>query len=308
MKVYYCDHFTYPLPPGHRFPVGKYSLLRERVLNELVPPCELCEPAPATEDELLLVHTAEYVRKVLSGELDVREVRRIGLPWSPGLVERSRRSVGSTIAAGLAALDEGYGASLTGGTHHAFPDHGEGFCVFNDCAVAARVWQREGRVRRMVIVDCDVHQGNGTAAIFRDDPSIYTFSIHGAKNYPFHKERSDLDAELPDGATDGVYCELLEAGLRQALPAARADLAIYIAGADPFAGDSLGRLAVTKEGLLQRDRLVLVHCRAAGLPVAVVMGGGYASNILDTVDIQFGTIRSLVVAAHGVRPREVVTW
>lgn len=290
MRVFYCDHFTYPLPEGHRFPAAKYTLLRERVGRELGDRCEMIVPEAATDDELLLAHDRGYLDKVFSGELAPREVRRIGLPWSPALVERCRRSVGSTIGACRAALDAGLAASLTGGTHHAFADHGEGFCVFNDCAVAARAVQRAGRARRVAIIDCDVHQGNGTAAILAGDPSVYTFSMHGAKNFPHHKERSDLDVELPDGADDSLYLDLLTASLDRVLPAARPDLVIYLAGADPFADDSLGRLALTKEGLAQRDCLVLERCREASIPVVVVMGGGYARRIEDTVDIQFRTI------------------
>jgi acetoin utilization deacetylase AcuC-like enzyme len=304
MKAFHCDQFAYPLPPGHRFPADKYDLLRQQVERELVPPCQLEVPQAASEEELRLVHTAEYVGSVLAGGLSERETRRIGLPWSPELVERCRRSVGSAIGAGRCALRDGLAVSLTGGTHHAFAGHGEGFCVFNDCAVAARVLQAEGRLRGVAVVDCDVHQGNGTASIFADDPSVYTFSIHGAKNFPFRKERSDLDVELPDGAGDEMYLQLLWAGLRQTLSTAKADMVFYIAGADPFSGDTLGRLAVTKEGLAERDRLVLEACRAAGLPVAVVMGGGYARDILDTVAIQFQTVRScLLLAGQPATPR-----
>ncbi len=290
MKVFYCDGFTYPLPEGHRFPAAKYTLLRERVARELGARCEMRVPDAACDGELLLAHEREYLDKVMNGGLTPREVRRIGLPWSPELVERCRRSVGSTLGACRAALEDGLAASLTGGTHHAFADRGEGFCVFNDCAIAARAMQAEGRVRRVVIVDCDVHQGNGTAAILARDPSVYTFSMHGAKNFPHHKEQSDLDVELPDGADDRLYLDLLGAGLDRVLPAARADLAIYLAGADPFAGDSLGRLGLTKDGLAARDCLVFERCREAGLPVAIVMGGGYARRIEDTVDIQFRTV------------------
>jgi acetoin utilization deacetylase AcuC-like enzyme len=305
MKAFHCDQFTYPLPPGHRFPADKYSLLRQRVVRELAPACQLIVPDAATKDELQLVHTTEYVHSVFTGGLTDREMRRIGLPWSPELVERCQRSVGSTIGAGRAALRDGLSVSLTGGTHHAFADRGEGFCVFNDCAVAARVLQQEGLVRRVAVVDCDVHQGNGTAAIFDGDPSVYTFSIHGAKNFPFHKERSDLDIELPDAANDEVYLHLLQAGLRQTISRNRADLVLYIAGADPFSGDSLGRLAVTKAGLAERDRLVLEACRDAGLPVGVVMGGGYARDIDDTVDIQFETVRRCAALAEQFAPRPV---
>lgn len=291
MKVFCCDHFTYPLPAGHRFPAQKYGLLRERVADELVPPCELVVPEAATDCELLRAHSQEYLEKVGRGTLSERETRRIGLPWSPELVERCRRSVGSTIGACRSALADGVGASLTGGTHHAFAERGEGFCIFNDCAVAARTMQAEGRARRVAIIDCDVHQGNGTAAILASDPTIFTFSIHGAKNFPFHKETSDLDVELPDGTGDAAYLEQLEAGLEQALRLSRADLAIFLAGADPYAGDSLGRLALTKQGLAARDRLVFERCQRAGIPVAVVMGGGYARSIRDTVDIQIETVR-----------------
>ena len=195
MKVYRCDQFTYPLPPDHRFPAAKYGLLRQRVADALAPPCELLTPDAATDVELLRVHCSEYLKKVVSGTLTDREVRRIGLPWSPELVERSRRSVGGTIEACRGALTDGVAVSLAGGTHHAFPDHGAGYCIFNDVAVAVRALQAEGRARRIIIVDCDVHQGDGTAAIFAGDSSVFTFSIHGAKNFPLHKERSDLDVE-----------------------------------------------------------------------------------------------------------------
>jgi len=291
MRVYHCDDFTYPLPPDHRFPAAKYALLRARVEAELVPPCELLVPEAVSDAQLLRAHTAQYLARVVTGTLAPREMRRIGLPWSPGLMERSRRSVGGTIEACRAALDDGIAVSLSGGTHHAFADHGEGFCVFNDCAVAARALQAEGWARRIVIIDCDVHQGNGTAAIFAGDPSVFTFSIHGAKNFPLHKERSDLDVELPDGTEDTAYLETLEIGVEHALALAAADLAIYLAGADPYAGDTLGRLALTKAGLAARDRLVFDRCRDAGLPVAVVMGGGYARDVRDTVEIQLETVK-----------------
>jgi acetoin utilization deacetylase AcuC-like enzyme len=219
------------------------------------------------------------------------EIRRVGLPWSPEIVERSRRSVGGTISACRAALQEGVAVSLSGGTHHAFRDRGEGFCIFNDCAVAARVVQAEGRARRIAIIDCDVHQGNGTASILASDPTIFTFSIHGEKNFPLHKERSDLDIGLPDRAGDGTYLEALQEGLRHALHAAKADLVIYLAGADPFVRDTLGRLSLTKAGLAERDLRVFRLCQQVGLPVAVVMAGGYAKAIQDTVDIHLRTVR-----------------
>jgi acetoin utilization deacetylase AcuC-like enzyme len=291
MKVFHCDQFTYPLPAGHRFPAAKYSGLRARVQKELVPTCKLVVPDAATDEELLRVHRPEYLEKVITGTLTDREVRRIGLTWSPELVERSRRSVGGTIEACRSAMLDGIAVSLSGGTHHAFPDHGAGYCIFNDVAVAIRAMQDAGRARRIVVVDCDVHQGDGTAAIFVGDSSVFTFSIHGAKNFPLHKAQSDLDVNLPDGTGDADYLDALEIGLERSLALACADLAIYLAGADPFVDDTLGRLALSKDGLAARDRLVFEQCRGAGLPVAVVMGGGYAKNIQDTVDIQLQTVR-----------------
>jgi acetoin utilization deacetylase AcuC-like enzyme len=291
VNVFHCTQFSYPLPPGHRFPAAKYVLLRERVEAELTPPCRLRVPDAATDEQLLRVHLPEYLAKVVSGTLTDREVRRIGLPWSPELVKRSRRSVGGTIETCRAALTDGIAVSLAGGTHHAFPDHGAGYCIFNDIAVAVRAMQAEGRARRILVVDCDVHQGNGTAAIFAGDASVFTFSIHGAKNFPLYKERSDLDIELPDATGDADYLNALDVGLERSLALACADLAIYLAGADPYMGDTLGRLALSQGGLAARDRLVFDQCRAAGLPVAVVMGGGYAKNIQDTVAIQLETVR-----------------
>ncbi len=291
MKIYYHDHFVLPLPDDHRFPMSKYALLRERVIREeLVPPGNLLIGPAASDEELTRAHHPDYVQRVKEGLLSRQEIRQIGFPWSPGLVERSRRSAGSTIAACRAALDSGLGINLAGGTHHAGPDYGQGFCVFNDSAVAARAMQAEGRVQRIVILDCDVHQGNGTAEIFAADPSVFTFSIHGAKNFPFRKKPGDLDVPLDDDADDPIYMDALEAGVSQALERANAELAIYLAGADPYAGDRLGRLAVTKRGLAERDRFVLETCRAAGLPVAIVMAGGYGEHIEDTVDIHFQTI------------------
>jgi acetoin utilization deacetylase AcuC-like enzyme len=291
LEVFYSDHFILPLPPGHRFPMSKYGRLRERVLtSELAPLCRV--PDAATDDQILLVHDADYLERVKTGTLSREEQQAIGFPWSPQMVERSRRSSGATIAACRSALENGTSANLAGGTHHAFRARGEGFCVFNDAAIAARVMQAEGRVRRVLVIDCDVHQGNGTAAIFADDPTVFTFSIHGANNYPFAKERSDLDVELADGADDRVYLDALEPALAQAMRLASADLAIYLAGADPFIDDRLGRLALTKRGLLERDRMVFTACELAGLPVAVAMAGGYARNIDDSVDIHYATIET----------------
>ncbi len=289
MRAFYSDHFVIPLPEGHRFPMEKYALLRERVA--LAGEDHLTVPDAATEEELVRVHDPGWVARVLGGGLARDEIRRIGFPWSPALAERARRSVGGTLCASRAALEDGVSANLAGGTHHAFPDRGEGYCVFNDVAVAARAMQAEGRVRRAAVLDLDVHQGNGTAAIFRGDDSVFTLSVHGANNFPFHKEDGDLDIELPDRSGDDAFLTAVEQGVRVALAHAP-DLAYYLAGADPFEGDRLGRLAVTKQGLARRDELVLDLCGAAGVPVAVVMSGGYARDVNDTVDIHFQTIRA----------------
>jgi acetoin utilization deacetylase AcuC-like enzyme len=292
MKVFYSDHFVLPLPEGHRFPMAKYSMLRERVARDgICGPGELLTPRAVTDEEILRAHAPEYLERVVCGTLTDKEVRRIGFPWSEKMVERSRRASGGTLGACLAALDEGFATNLAGGTHHAFSDRGEGYCVFNDSAIAARAVQAAGLVESVVVIDTDVHQGNGTAAILRGDPTVFTFSIHGAKNFPFHKEESDLDAPLPDGAGDTEFLATLERSLKAALDAAEADLAIYLAGADPFEGDRLGRLSVTKSGLAERDRIVLQSCRERGIPVAVTMAGGYANEVEDTVDVHFQSIR-----------------
>ena len=292
VKVFYSDQFVLPLPEGHRFPMKKYSMLRERVeQGDICEPGELRVPHVATDVEILRAHNPSYLRKVTTGALTPKETRRIGFPWSEMMVERSRRASGGTLETCRAALEEGFAANLAGGTHHAFADHGEGFCVLNDSAIAARTLRAEGLVDKVVVLDTDVHQGNGTAAIMQGDPHVFTFSIHGAKNYPFRKERSDLDVALPDGADDGVFLEALEEGLEQALDHARVNLAIFLAGADPFVGDRLGRLSVSKEGLAERDRLVFASCRERGIPVAVTMAGGYAREVSDIVDIHFRTIQ-----------------
>lgn len=289
MRAFYCDHFVLPLPRGHRFPMRKYALLRERLSGD--PRIQLEVPAAVTDEALLRVHTREYVRAVVTGSLEPGAVRRIGFPWSPELVERSRRSVGGTLAACGAALADGWSANLAGGTHHAFPDRGEGFCVFNDAAVATRTLLAEHpRVRHVAIVDLDVHQGDGTAAIFRDDDRVFTLSVHGALNYPFRKQESDLDLALPDGTRDDDYLDAVARGLDAAL-AGGPDLAIYVAGADVYEGDALGRLAVSLDGLAQRDRLVTEQCRREGVPLAVVMAGGYARHIDDTVSIHAHAVR-----------------
>lgn len=292
MKLFVTDGFPLPLPDGHRFPVAKYALTRRLVEESgLFGAEDFIVPHAATDEELLRVHTPDYLQRLTSGLLSEAEVRRIGLPWSPELVERSRRSTGATVEAARAALSEGVAASLSGGTHHAFADCGEGFCVFNDSAVAARAMQAERRVERVVILDLDVHQGNGTARIFQHDDSVFTFSVHGANNFPTRKEQSDLDVELPDGVGDAEYLAAVEQGTWEALHRARADLAIYLAGVDPFEGDRLGRMKLTRAGLAQRNEIVFAACAAMRLPVAVTMAGGYAHDVNDTAQLYLQNVR-----------------
>jgi acetoin utilization deacetylase AcuC-like enzyme len=304
MKVFASDQFTFPVPAGHRFPASKYALLREAVVAAgLIQPEDLIVPEPATDEQILRAHDAGYLQRVKKGQLTPREIRRIGLPWSPELVERTRRSIGGTIGACRAALEEGIAVNLSGGTHHASRDRGQGFCLFNDSVIAARAMQFEGSARRVVILDCDVHQGNGTAALAASDPTLFTFSIHNEQNFPLHKEPSDLDVGLEDGTGDEEYLAALECGVRRALDLFDADLGIYLAGADPYEGDLLGRLALTKAGLAQRDRLVLGLCLAAGLPVATVMAGGYGRRIEDTVGIHTQTVRIAALVADAWHAR-----
>ncbi|HEU4630734.1 MAG TPA: histone deacetylase [Gemmatimonadaceae bacterium] len=315
--------YAIPLPEGHRFPIAKYALLRDAVLAEgVVRLQELHEPARVARADLLRVHTADYVARVDGGALTPAEVRRLGLPWSPHLVERSYHSTGGTCEAAEAALALGVAMNLAGGTHHAFAGHGEGFCVFNDVAVAIRRLQALGRIARAAVVDLDVHQGNGTHAIFADDPTVLTFSMHGARNYPYALSRRDgaataapgapgdrhapdervnggyggrvdahVDVALPDGTSDGAYLDVLRAHLPGVLAAARPDLVVYLAGADPHEGDRLGRMRLTHDGLARRDAYVLATCREVGLPVVVTIAGGYGRDLRDTVRAHVNTAR-----------------
>ena len=291
MKIFYTDTFPIPVPENHSFPKDKYRLLRMRILDQLADQLiDLRIPRPATDAEILRAHDPVYIHRLQNGELSAKEVRRVGLPWSPEMVRRARYSAGATIAACRAALEEGIAVNLAGGTHHAFSDHGQGYCWLNDSVIAARAIQAEGRVKNILIIDCDVHQGNGTAAIVRNDPTIFTFSIHGKNNFPYHKETSDLDVELADGTDDASYLNALEKGLAASMQIFKADLAIYLAGADPYRDDRFGRLELTKKGLAERDRIVFQSCLEANLPTAVTMAGGYAPNVQDTVDIHFQTV------------------
>jgi acetoin utilization deacetylase AcuC-like enzyme len=249
------------------------------------------------------VHTAEYVDRFIAGALTPDETRRLGLPWSPALVERSLRAVGGTCEACVAALDSGIAMNLAGGTHHAFPEHGEGFCVFNDVAVAIRLLQRSGRINRVAIVDLDVHQGNGTHAVFTGDPSVFTFSMHGGKNYPYRKVAGSLDVELADATGDGEYLDRLATALPGVLARAEPDLVVYLAGADPHEGDALGRLSLTFEGLARRDALVIDSCREVGIPVALTIAGGYGRQFADTVRIHAETVRIAAAACNAALSR-----
>lgn len=291
MKLFHSDTFVLPLPEGHRFPMLRYRLLRERLeCCGLFGVDDICVPSPATDPELRLVHTEDWIHRVTVGAVTPDEVRRIGFPWSEQMVERCRRSTGATIAASRCALRDGVSANLAGGTHHAFPDRGAGYCVFNDVAVAVRTLQAEGLIRTALIADGDVHQGDGTAFIFQGDPSVRTFSLHAAKAFPARKMVGDVDLELQPLADDMAYLQAWSKGLALATQGFAADIIFFLAGADPFEGDTLGGLAVTKPGLAERDRLLFELCQQTRVPLVVVMAGGYAHVIEDIVDIQFQTI------------------
>lgn len=293
MKLYYTDHFELPLPAGHRFPMTKYRRLRDRIVQELPSLSDSLQvPDAVTVDQLRLAHDADYVHRVMTGELSPAEVKRIGFPWSSDMVERSRRSSGATLSAALQALQDGVSVNLAGGTHHAMRDAGEGYCVFNDAGVTLMNLIAERIIQRAVVIDCDVHQGNGTAQIFHDFEPVFTFSIHGDKNFPSRKFPSDLDVPLPDGADDQLYLDQLTAALTTVFDHGPFDLAIYLAGADPYEGDRLGRLKVTKQGLAARDALVLSQLKERSIPAAIAMAGGYAPDVEDIVDIHLQTIRA----------------
>jgi acetoin utilization deacetylase AcuC-like enzyme len=297
LKAFYSDHFVLPLPDGHRFPMQKYRLVREGV-EAALPHIEFLEAPYTTDGVLALAHHPDYIRRVSDGVLSPAEQKAIGFPWTPQMVERSRRSAGATIAACRAALEQGTAANLAGGTHHAHADHGEGFCVFNDAAIAARLMQAERRVQRVAIVDLDVHQGNGTASILARDESVFTLSLHAENNYPFKKENSDLDVALPDGTDDSAYLQALRDALAALFGRFSPQLIIYLAGADPHEGDRLGRLKLTIDGLAERDRVVLGEAHQRGIPVAVTMAGGYGKNIRDTVAVH---VQTIAIAARHAR-------
>jgi acetoin utilization deacetylase AcuC-like enzyme len=291
MQVFYTPRYYAEIGEGHVFPIRKFELVRDRLLSEgTLAPSELVEPSPASREEALLVHTDDYVTRLCNGQLTTKEIRRLGLPWSESLVRRSFYAVGGTIAASHAALAERYSSNLAGGTHHSFADRGEGFCVLNDVAIAIRALRFQTLIRRAAIVDCDVHQGNGTATIFAGDDETFTFSMHGANNYPLFKAQSSLDVELPDGTQDDKYLETLARHLTRVF-AHDPEIVFYLAGADPFAKDKLGRLALSIDGLRERDAYVLRECYEREVPIVTVMSGGYGKDINDTIEIHCNTIR-----------------
>jgi acetoin utilization deacetylase AcuC-like enzyme len=291
MKLYTTDLFVLPLPNGHRFPMQRYRLLRERLQNSgCFAATDFCIPPAATAEQLALVHTHDWISRVFSGELTESELRRIGFPWSRQMVERSCRSTGATIAASRSALQDGLSVNLAGGTHHAFPDRGAGYCVFNDVAVAVRVMQSERRLQRAVVVDGDVHQGDGTAAIFQEDNSVRTFSLHARKAFPVRKMSSDLDVALEPGTGTAEYLAAWQAGLEQIISGFEPELIYFLAGADPWQGDTLGGLQVTARGLQQRDHLVFELSRRLQCPLVIVMAGGYAEDPDHIATIQYNTV------------------
>jgi acetoin utilization deacetylase AcuC-like enzyme len=300
MQAFYADHFVLSLPQGHRFPMQKYAMLRERLIAQM-PSIEMQQALPVGADELHLVHTTDYIDAVLKGTLSAAQQREIGFPWSPGMAERACRSVGGTVLAARAALKGGsIAANLAGGTHHAHPDRGSGFCVFNDVAVAARLMQREHAVHhpnsprrtlQVAVIDLDVHQGDGTARIFADDKSVFTLSVHGAKNFPVRKQTSDCDIGLPDGCQDDAYLQALEQGLAQLEQRFEPELVFYLAGADPHECDRLGRLAVSDDGMQARDRRVFDWAFQRRVPLVMTMAGGYGHDIESTLRVQMNTYR-----------------
>lgn len=296
MRAWSSARFSIPLPPDHRFPIAKYAMIREEIVARgLLGPEGIEEPDPVSLPALLRVHAGEYVEAIRHAALGPAEARRLGFPACVELWERSARTVQGTVEACADALRNGAGINLAGGTHHAYPGHGEGYCVFNDVAVAIRGLQAEGVLRRVAVVDLDVHQGNGTAAIFANDDDVFTFSMHGANNYPFRKEDSRLDIALSDGVEDAEYLRCLDEHLDTVLGESTAELVIYLAGADPYLDDRLGRLRLSMEGLRRRDRTVFSACHGLGVPVAMVLGGGYARNLSDVAAIHAQTVQELLV-------------
>lgn len=292
-KVFYSPYYYADIGEGHVFPIKKFELVRDRLLAEgTLRVDEIVGPEPAAVEDLLLVHTEDYITRLIAGELTAKEIRKLGLPWSESLVRRSLHAISGSITAARCSLVDGVSSNLAGGTHHAYPDRGEGFCVLNDVAVAIRVLQRDGLAQRFLIIDCDVHQGNGTAFIFRDSPEVFTFSMHGKKNYPLFKETSTLDIELDDKTSDEEFLQTLSEALPRVITH-DPDLIFYLAGADPYENDKLGRLSLSMDGLRRRDEMVLAFARSYGVPIVTTLSGGYAEDISDTVEIHCNTIRAV---------------
>lgn len=291
-QIFYSPYYYADIGEGHVFPIRKFEIVRDKLVEEgTLRLNEIVEPSLADTEDLLLVHTHDYISRLVCGELTAKEVRKLGLPWSHSLVRRSFYAISGTINAARTSLNHRISSNLAGGTHHAYPDRGEGFCVLNDVAVAIRVLQRDKLARRFLIVDCDVHQGDGTAFIFAGDSEVFTFSMHGAKNYPLFKKYSSLDIELPDGTSDREYLETLSEALTR-IPIVDVEMIFYLAGADPYSGDKLGRLALSIDGLKRRDEMVLEFARFHEIPIVTTMSGGYAVRIADTAEIHCNTIRA----------------
>lgn len=300
MRAAYSPHYSFDLGPHHPFPMSKYRRVYERLLAEGTVQAEEVLPAPQAADvDLLRIHTSDYVRRLRAGELTPQEVRLLGFPWTPALVRRALHATGGTLAAARQALRDGAAANVAGGSHHAFAGHGEGYCALHDMAVAIRALEAESHTRRVAIVDCDVHQGNGSAALLGSDPHVYTLSIHCESNYPLRKVPGSRDVGLRDGVEDAEYLALLTEELDRIWAEFRPELVFYQAGVDPLAGDRLGRLALTREGLRRRDALVLRRCLATDVPVVTVLGGGYAANFDDTVDAHADTLRAAAALLRG---------
>ena len=300
MDLWTHDRWRFPLPARHRFPIDKYPLLRARIVEDGIARAEeIHETGPVPWPVLERVHDAALLARIRGGGLSVREERGLGLPWSPPLVERGRRAVAGTLAAARHALEHGIGMNLGGGTHHAGHAFARGYCLFNDVVAALGHLRSEALAEHALVVDCDVHQGDGTADLLGPDPHAFTVSLHGARNYPFQRIPSDLDIDLASGTGDADYLEALDSALDVALRRCAPELAFYLAGADPWEGDRLGRLALTKAGLRARDELVLDRLRAAGAHVCVVLAGGYADDVRDTVDINAATAAAVAGRTDG---------
>ncbi len=293
LKLFHSDRFVPPLPEAHRFPIQKYQLIREQLLYEgTIEPHQLEESEPLPEAYALAVHHPDYWQRFLGTELSPREVRRVGFPQSAQLVDRSRRSSMGTFQAAFHALEHGIGMNIAGGTHHAYRDRGEGFCLLNDIAISASCLLDQGHVKQILIIDLDVHQGNGTAKIFHDEPRVFTFSMHGQDNYPLRKERSDLDIPLKTGTADALYLKLLQTQLSRLIDQVQPDLIYYQAGVDVLATDRLGKLALSRQGCQQRDATVMEACARQEIPLVVAIGGGYSARLADTVEAHVNTFRT----------------